>query len=317
MRKRLATSLAAFLVLLGLHVEAMVIHLAPSASVNGDGVRLGDVAVRGQALPPGWTERKVGNVPPSTTTWLITLSEVAQNLHRYTDMHDVVLRGNPEIKLSVRVTAFSLEQLDEAITKHLRDADPDSERRLQVCRRTVVLPQLPAGTSWTPEVQRLDVLDNGFIAHVAFSSESGSSLEEGLVEIPVEEIFPFWHVSRPLLRGATLRDEDLGTRWMPASDGRRYYPAETDITGMELRRNLHAGQMIALGSLAEPVFARRGEVIRVKFEYGGMTVTLRARALSDGRRDERIACLNESSGKRLYVRMISPREAVLEGETPS
>ncbi len=310
-------ALIPFLVVMALQAQAMVIQLAPSATVDGDGVRLGDLVVRGQQLPAGWAERKVAEVPSATTTWQLSLSDVARKLHGYTDMHHVVLRGSTGIQVKVRVEAFTYERLDAAIMDYLLAEDPETERRLQMCRRTGIMPHLPAGKVWTPHVVQLEAFDDRYVAHMRFSSADGNSDDQESVEIPVVEVMPFWKVARPLLRGATIREEDLATRWLPPSEGARFYPANDSIAGMELRRNVQSGQMLSLGSLAEPIYARRGEVVRVQVQHGGMTVTLRARALTDGRRDERIPCLNESSGKRLYVRMISPREAILEGERQS
>ena len=311
---QMRTGLVLLLLLFSVDVHAMVIQLASSVEVDGSGVRLEDLLARGQHLPAGWGDRVVADVPPSAASWQISLSEVAKKLHGYTDMHHVVLRGSADIQVTVRFEAFTFERLDAAIMTFVQHEHADLGRRFQMCRRTGVLPQLPSGTSWVPQVVRLDLFDESLVAHVKFSSSAGEVLEQGSIEIPVVEVVPFWKVSRPLLRGATIREEDIAKRWLPPSDGARYYPAENSVVGMELRRNLQSGQMLSMGSLAEPVYARRGEVVRVQVQHGGMTVTLRARALADGRRDERIPCLNERSGRRLYVRMVSPREAILERE---
>jgi flagella basal body P-ring formation protein FlgA len=317
MRIRLNLVALGLAALTAIHGHAMVIHLNPTAVVDGSGVRFGDLVSSGQSVPAGWDARRVADVASTATVWTLQLGDVARMLHQYTDMHHVVLLGNPEIQITVRVETFAFDRLDAAISAYLGSSEEYKDRRFMMCRRTGVLPLLPSGEEWQPAVSRLQQTGSAMTAHVAFTSRTGRTWDGGEIEIPLVEVFPYWQSARPLLRGGVLSERDVEVRWLSRADGTRYYPASESIVGMELRRNMPSGQMLVLGALVPPVYARRGEVVRVQVQHGGMTVTLRARALADGRRDERIPCLNERSGKRLYVRMVSPREAILEGGSES
>ncbi len=292
--------------------QAQVVYMVSAATIDGSIIRLRDVVVQADALPEGWGGRVVGNAPQPGGGRTLGLGSIAAALHSYDDMHDVELRGQPEIRLTVRAKSVDADMLDRVIAEYLDQRPELGGRRLRVAREQ--LPVVQGGETITNAVVMGIREDSQRVALIRLEGPDYRMPAEGVVEFPLNELQAYWMVVRPLLRGATLADGDIAEKWIPAEEGARYYPVSDRITGMEIRRNLQTGQLLQMGALADPVFVKRGEIVSVLFDQGGLSVTLRARALSDGRRAERIACVNERSGRRMYVRLVDVREAVYESE---
>lgn len=290
-------------------INAQILDVMPSVSVAGTAVRLSDVVSSAETLPAEWANRVVAVSPGAGASRVLSLAEVAAALHPYDDMRQVVLRGQTDIRVMGKSIDWDTEMIDQAIETYLRKHNLWDAQRFHVARER--LPDLQARAkrgSVKVETIRHDERD-GYVAQIAYADMDGASRS---LALPLDELRPFWSVSRPLPRGTILAADDVLPKWLPVTDAARAYPFEQSVVGMEVRRNLQTGQVPRLGSLAEPYCVKRGEIVRVLYRRSGLSVTLRARALADGRREDRIACVNESSGRRMHVRLTDVREAILE-----
>lgn len=292
---------------------AQVMDLVSDVAVSGSSVRLSDVINNTDGLPADWGDRVVASSPAAGQSRLLALADVAAALHPYEDMHQVVLRGQADIRVTGKAMSWDPDGLDAALAQFLLQNERWNGKRFRVSRKRLPFVQAQAreGTIQVDAI-RQDEADGGFLADIGFVDVEAAGEGQSRLSIPLDELKPYWAVVRPLLRGAMVTAEDVEIKWMPVDEAARCYPADQPIAGMEAKRNLQTGQVPKLGMLDAPFCARRGEVVRVQFDRGGLSVTLRARALSDGRREERIACVNERSGRRMHVRLTDVREAVLE-----
>ncbi|HAS83911.1 MAG TPA: flagella basal body P-ring formation protein FlgA [Verrucomicrobia bacterium] len=295
-------------------VQSQVLDLQPTCMVDGGSVRLRDIAQPSGDLPTLWGDRVIAESPAPGISRSLRLADIATALHAYPDMHSIVLRGQTEIKITARAQALDFEALDRALADYMLGRPEWAGRRFRVTRDGMPPLKTVSGVldvdiqSLTPSPSTGDMT-----AQMRLTINGQSISEDGgATTVPLTELRPYWASVRPILRGAVVSAADVEEHWVAIDDGRRFYPAADSIIGMEARRNLQSGQLFAMGSLAAPVYAKRGEIVRVTSRQGGLTITLRARALSDGRRADRIACVNERSGRRMYVRLVSMREAVLD-----
>lgn len=293
---------------------AQVLELEPRAIATGARVLLQDLVRAGTALPEGWGTRSIADAPPPRETRALALTEVAQTMNSYDDMRHVVLRGRPVIQVSVQHRSVDLERIQKAVDDYVQTHAAWKGRRFEVSAGGLTLPRVPTGELRLVVLALREGAESGQAAADIHLFVDGKPYGEGPVRVDLLEQRPFWAVTRPLARGEILTDEVLSKQWVAERDATRYYPAEHSVAGMELRRSVQGGQLLAAGMLAPPVYARRGEIVHVVSRRGGLTVSLRARALSDGRRDERILCVNEQSGRRMQVRLVQPRSALLDEE---
>lgn len=306
--------LAGLLVIVwGWSAFAQLIELKEQTTVSGVDVLLRDVIRDASSLPVEWGNRRVAAAPAPRQVAHVTLMDIAQALHAYGDMNSAVLRGRTSIEVTARHRSVELEDVQRAVDDYVFDESAWDGRRFEVCEDQFRLPHLPDGDLAVQVLELRDGRDPGRAVAEVRLLVNGEP-QPSTSRVHLLELKPYWAAARPLQRGDQISFDAVVERWLPAHEAGRYFPGQHPIEGMELRRNVQAGQLFTVGMLAEPVYVRRGEVIRVISQRGPLTVTLRARALADGRRDESILCVNESSGRRMHVRLVGPREALLDDE---
>ncbi|HZF17235.1 MAG TPA: flagellar basal body P-ring formation chaperone FlgA [Steroidobacteraceae bacterium] len=122
------------------------------------------------------------------------------------------------------------------------------------------------------------------------------------VYVPVE-VHYFDHVvvaSRSVDRGATLAPADLlveerDTSSLPSS----YMRDPAELTGFTLARPVAAGTVISSSLLAADHVIRRGDMVTLIAQSGGMTVRAQGRALADAAMRERVRVQNLGSGRQI------------------
>jgi flagellar basal body P-ring formation protein FlgA len=315
MNKRSILPVALLVAAWAMPVAAQMLEMQARAVITGSSVRLKDIVRDSASLPEGWGDREIAQAPAPQEVMNLALADVAMALNNYDDMHSVVLRGRYSIELSSEHRTVSLTDVQRALDDYVRDMPEWEGRRFAVTADRFELRPVQAEGALHVTIHSLrEGSERGQATATIQVSVDGRPSGDPSMQVHLTELRPYWATTRPLNRGDVLASSHLERHWLAEADAGRFYPASHVVEGMELRRNMQAGQMLAAGMLAEPVYARRGEMLRVISARGPLTVTLRARALADGRRDERILCVNENSGRRMQVRLISPREALLEDE---
>ncbi len=313
MKNRRFVILMAALGTFAVSAPAQVLELEARATASGSRVLLQDIVRNGSSLPDGWGGREVADAPQSREVMMLALSDVASALNNYDDMRHVVLRGRQVIQVAARQRPVDVLEFQKAIDTYVRGNDALVNRRFQIDEEALGSPTVPDGAFSINVTAIRELSEPGkAVADVAVMIDGKPTGSGFPSRIDLVELRPYWAVTRPMNRGDIINPEVIEQRWLSARDAGRHYSAEHSIDGMEVRRNLHAGSLLAAGMLAEPIFARRGDVVRVITRSGPLTVTMRARALGEGRRDERIVCVNEQSGRRMSVRLVRPREAMLD-----
>jgi flagella basal body P-ring formation protein FlgA len=109
--------------------------------------------------------------------------------------------------------------------------------------------------------------------------------------------------AQPLARGALLKPSDLVPIARDAAAlPHGYFIEPRELTGMQLKRALRAGEVILPNAVSRPPLVERGQEVLLTAEAGGIKVSMKGEALQDG-----------AAGERIQVRNLSSRK-VVEGE---
>jgi flagella basal body P-ring formation protein FlgA len=144
------------------------------------------------------------------------------------------------------------------------------------------------------------------VCHTAFSPEPDgkwmprlSVLEEGRriysfrPEVEVSLYREVWTTSQRLERGQSPTADLLKPVVRNLYERHiRPIPVGEDLSGFEVLRTLPAGRILEWGDLRERPLVRRGEIIKVIVEKGGMNIVMRARCLDDGARGKEVNVRN-------------------------
>jgi flagella basal body P-ring formation protein FlgA len=120
---------------------------------------------------------------------------------------------------------------------------------------------------------------------------------------------------RPIARGAMITAADVELQSLadvPAASSRRAPVASVEeLLGMEARQAIQAGQVIYSDHVQAPILVKRGELIAVVSQGGGIRVRTTARARQDGAKGELVQVETEDTGERFDARVSGPREATV------
>jgi flagella basal body P-ring formation protein FlgA len=216
-----------------------------------------------------------------------------------------------------RATLAPGEPLTAALVRELVEAAlpaPPPGKRLELA---IAEPKLPlANPSDRPVLLALDALEldearQRFTAKLVVRVEdrvtgilglAGSA--RPLVEVPAP--------LQPLREGQLVEPGLLGTVWVPESAlAPDVLLAAEEIVGREAGRRLAAGRPLREGDLRAPRLVRKGEVVTLVFQRGGIELTAQARALQDGAEGERIRAVNLDSERPVSGLVIGRRRLLV------
>lgn len=130
------------------------------------------------------------------------------------------------------------------------------------------------------------------------------------IEVPV--------ATARLAAGSVLRAEDVHMARVRTGQLRGevvHQPAEA--IGMQLRRQILAGQPLAVADLGRPTLVQRGATVLMQLDSPGIALTAQGQAMEAGAIGERIRVLNPVSGAVVEAEVLAPdRVRVMPGALP-
>jgi flagella basal body P-ring formation protein FlgA len=120
---------------------------------------------------------------------------------------------------------------------------------------------------------------------------------------------------RPIARGAMITGADVELQILeasPATTSRRSpFNSLDQFVGMEARQAIQPGETIFTDQVQAPILVKRGELITVVSQGGGIRVRTTALAREDGAKGDLVKVEAEETGERFDARVIGPREAAV------
>lgn len=103
-------------------------------------------------------------------------------------------------------------------------------------------------------------------------------------------------LTRNLGRGDVVSPQDVHLLRMNTSQAGFGHIEELDrVIGMELRRPLRSGDTVRLSHLRAPEVVRRGDVVILEAQNGGLSVVMQGTAMADGQVGDQIQVRNSTS----------------------
>jgi flagella basal body P-ring formation protein FlgA len=169
-------------------------------------------------------------------------------------------------------------------------------------------PLIPLGGVPRPLVSQLEY-DSRLGRFVALLSVSGEGMEP--INLPiagqVQAMLDLPVATATLTAGSIVGPDDVhmarvGARTLHGDAVR----SMEQVTGMQLTHTIQAGQPVYPADLTRPLIVRRGSLVRLRLESGGLSVTGQGIALESGADGERIRVQNPGSRTVLAGIVIGP-----------
>lgn len=110
----------------------------------------------------------------------------------------------------------------------------------------------------------------------------------------------------PIPRGTVIKDTDLefvSRRYSQLNYG--YYGSAKQLNGMEARRNIKSGQVLAPNLVKTPKMVLRGQHITIVAQNGSLNLRVKGKAMMDGKQGQTIKVKNLNSKKLIYAQVVS------------
>lgn len=143
---------------------------------------------------------------------------------------------------------------------------------------------------------------------------------DGQVQMPIfadvaPPAVPVVVAIRPIAHGDVIKAADVEMRTVDSGSKRmgQRAPAESveKLIGMEARQSIQAGEIVFADQVQSPVLVKRGDIITVTSQTGGIRVRTSARALKDGAHGELVQVESLGSRQKYDARIVGPREAAV------
>lgn len=295
--------------------DEIVLLVKPAMLVTGAQVTLADITENLTSLPTGWAERRILASPVPGKTQTVTLMKLASALHQFPDMSDVVLRGSASV--AIRRSGVPLDQtlVRDAINDYIANNTDWQATKIQI-------DLLEPPNHIVAEATNIIVQATGFeynprslshIFHLNIRDNVGP-VQRITVPARVSAESQVWVAVHALKQGAILTDDDVKAQLVTTDmGGRKTFPASDPISGYEVERPILAGETISMAMVRQPVCTDKGAPVDIQASRGSLAVSLRATAMSKGRRGDQILCVNVSSKRQLTAKLTAPGKAILVG----
>ena len=293
----------------------LILELGQFQQVSGPEVMLKDIVKDPSTLPETWKERQVMKSPAKPGTPVeYGISVIASALQKYPDMQDVTLRGQMTMSNSRSGPVVGMAKIEKAVRAYIAENKPWKGMKVDIhcdpLSESISIPDedpVVEVTGFTPQTHQ-----NKYIFATTVSSGNGSK-QNISVKTTVTPLIEVWVAKKLISQGQVITTFDnVEAQAMPCDTASAMVPITENISGFEVNSNINPNQPINRHNLVQPVCSQSGDLLNVDVERGGLSVVLRARALSNGRKGERILCMNEQSKRRILVRLTGPREATVD-----
>lgn len=266
--------------------------------VEGERIRIGDLASAVPAFAGADPQRPVGFAPAPGVQRVMTTGEIARLAS------DIGLRAVDAAPVCFERKKRPLSE-DEIIAA-IRGALPGPGIAVHVVERPPM--ELPPGA--------LEFEPAGLLRPPVLSAESVCQWRGRLTYSPGKTMPVFVKVRLAVMRRELVAVEDLpagkpiGVNQVrleeiavnPFAEGSA--GKVDDVAGWIPRRNLPAGGVVVRSAVTPPVVIERGAAVTVEAQVGGAYLKVAGRAESSGRAGDLIAVTNVNSGKHLRARVL-------------
>jgi flagella basal body P-ring formation protein FlgA len=124
-------------------------------------------------------------------------------------------------------------------------------------------------------------------------------------------------LTRNVERNEVLKSSDVATERRPKAELGGGEPATRGrAIGMQMRKQLRAGQVLKAGDLAKPDLVQRDDNVMLIYESTGLYLTMRGKALENGTDGDTVSVLNLQSKRTVFGTVIGRGQVAITIATP-
>jgi flagella basal body P-ring formation protein FlgA len=289
--------------------------LRASVTVSGDVVRIGDI------LDNAGTAALIAiyRAPDLGTTGSLPTEKVLATLQA----HQVIGVDTRDIK-TISVTRLSrplpAREIELQVGRALehRSGLGDAANISLTFDRDVRDIQLEASNTGTlqPASTRYDPRSGRFDISFEISNETGATATTLRFTGTAIETVEAAVLTRDVERSDVLKSSDVIAQRRPRAEVGSDAAARRLAVGMQMRKQLHAGQAIRVSDLAKPDLVQRDDNVILIYESTGLYLTIRGKAMEGGTEGDVVNVLNLQSKRTVSGVVIGRGQVAITVATP-
>ncbi len=291
------------------------VAVPPEITAAGPRVLLGEVAAisvldpAGAGLAQALAQVDLGPSPAVGQRVVWRRAQLEQRiLASRLDLAEAVFSLPDEVAVTVRSQELSQDILRQALERHLADTEPYRSGTFQLVSVNFgSLPTLPPGRvayRFVPQASSNPTYLSGNFFFAVEGQEAGRVRVTAQVELTV----PGLVAARALAKGHVLDEGDLSLTQIPYTLGKGVLVDLSQAVGQTLKGNVSAGDPIRDRNLTKSILVKRGDMVTIIAQQGGLKVTASGQARQDGALGDTISVTNLSSKKNIAGRVIGPNQ---------
>jgi len=295
-----------FLLVLGTFpLRAATVAVRPQATVSGEVVRLSDITEPDSEVPEAVRRLIIAAAPALGGTTVIGGPEIRDRLDG-NGWQAITLTGAPKVRVERRGRQVDGSFFVPILRRFLVEHTPwGGEARIEVTMsRPLVIPE--GDLEW----QVIPPVGENCLGALLVQVKGLAAGEEVFSDWLSARVRVEWTVAvsnRLLPKEQPIAAEDI--RW----ERREITPAiagalrsQEAVLGRRPVRGIPAGSVITTALIGEETLVRRGAPVTLQAAGRGITVSLPAKALEDGRRGDRVRVLNPASQRVVLAEVVGP-----------
>lgn len=299
----------------------LTVELPPAARVRGAELRLGDVATvsgEDEVIVRKARALVLGQTPAPGYTRQLLRADIVRELGFALEGAEVTLQGAPLTRVTLRTQVLGVSDQVDAARQALRSVfrSEDVELDLKSSAQEISIPEPRDTYSLRPRTQTLrpvpgpqgvavDVIIDGAIWRTLWTSW----------EVQVYELWPVLRAS--VRKGETLTSAHFETRRVRVGSGRISSPLSAKAYGTaEAARTLEAGYVVLEEDVTRAWTVERGDACQLEVRSGGVSATVRAEAMANGRTGDRVALRIDSNQRQVVATVMGKGHLMLDMTMP-
>jgi flagella basal body P-ring formation protein FlgA len=167
-----------------------------------------------------------------------------------------------------------------------------------------------------PVAVRYEPRNGRFDVSFEISNETNSARTKLRITGIVIETVEAAVLARSVERNEILKSSDVITERRPKGEAGGDVAVRNRAVGMQMRKQLRAGQVLKVADLAKPDLVQRDENITLIYESTGLYLTIRGKALEGGTEGDVVNVLNLQSQRTVSGVVIGRRQVAISVATP-
>ena len=284
-------------------------------TVSGPRVLLGDIASISALVPEGeelaraLSRIDLGPAPEAGRQVSLRRAQLEQRLvASRLNLSEAAWTLPVELRLTGRGQELNEAALRQALEKYLAATEPYRSGHFELAGVTFgSLPGLPPGQvsyRFVPQSSSNPTYLSGAFFFSVDGKEAGRARVSAQIDLTIEALV----ATRSLAKGHILDEADLSLTMVPYSQAKGALTDPAQAIGSTLKTNLTAGDPVKDRNLTKSIMVKRGEVVTIIAQQGGLTVTAAGQARQDGSLGDTISIMNLASKKTVTGRVIGPAQ---------